>query len=161
MNRLMTPAFAAFTLLALSSCSGGDAITNVCGSFSSSFVIKDRMGQSVSTFSAGEPISFEMQVTNNGSTRRTLMANGGCMQVHFEVANTAKQVLWSSADNVACTAALQSVSYEAGQTQSFSATWNQQQRSGGQAANGSYTASALDATQCSSTLEKSGLFSIQ
>lgn len=143
-------------------CSDND--TTLCDGFASSFTIKDSNGQAVSAFTAGEPITFEAQLTNTSSTSRTLTLKGGCTHIYFRVLNGSEEHLWTSdcgGPESLCLCATCKVTYAAGETKIITANWDQQQFDGTQTPVGEYTVNALDDTQCSPALEKSGTFSIQ
>jgi hypothetical protein len=152
------------TFSMLSACSGnGSNNSTPCNTFSSSFTIKDRMGQAVSTFTAGETITFESRVTNTSDTSKTLTISAGCNQINFEAVNSSNQSVWASdcGPTSLCSCATNMFSYAPGETKIITADWNQQQQNGTQTPLGQYTANALDATQCSPELNKSAVFGIQ
>jgi len=61
--------------LVLISCSNGSGSNisqgkGACGQFSSELRIEDKFGQESTTFITGEPIEFNMRITNNGDLDR-------------------------------------------------------------------------------------------
>ena len=147
------------SLLALG-CSGSTETHNNCQAFSSTFAIKDRMGQTVSSFTQGEDIFFEGRITNTTLSNQSLDAGGGCSQIIFEARNDTETV-WGDHDRIACIQAITRVEYTAGETKTFNASWDQMKRDSNAAEIGEYTGHLVDSTPCSATLNKSAPFSIQ
>jgi len=98
-----------------------------CRTFSTSLTVKDRMNQSAAIFTAGEPITFDLQITNTANAPATLTAGSSCTAVVFEVVDAAtKQRFWGSADGIACIQMLQPRTYAPYETTANASTWNQQ-----------------------------------
>jgi Intracellular proteinase inhibitor len=132
-----------------------------CQNFSSTLIMKNRMGQQVNQFSAGEIISFENSVVNNSGSDVTITKTSGCPQVSFEVYNTTEpNIVWGSSDGQGCTASLEPVTFAPGETKIFSGEWNQ--TCGNlQAARGPYTVRTLDSTECWMRIDRNLTFTLQ
>src|SRR5436853_1722232 len=134
-----------------------------CQNFSSSLVMKDRMGQQVNQFSAGEMISFESAVTNNSANAVTITKTDGCPQVSFEVYSTAgnPNIVWGSSDGIACTQALEPVTFASGETKIFSGEWDQTFCGNTQTPPGQYRVRTLDSTECWARIEHEVTLTLQ
>jgi len=133
----------------------------LCTNFTSSLVVKDRMGQQVTRFSAGETVFFEATVTNSSSEAVTVTKPNGCGQISFDAFKSTAQLDWSSLTGAACTAALENVTYAPGETKRFTAQWNQSLCQGQQASVGQYTVRMQDSTQCFRRTNRSTSFTLQ
>ncbi len=138
-----------------------DAPPAYCEQFSSSLTVVDRNHQQSDSFVQGEDIGMELAVSNDDSVSHSLMAPDGCGQVRFEVRDSDGALLWTSHDDQVCTQAAVTIDYAAGTTRTFTAIWDQQRRDGAAAAIGDYSVTALDRSECSARLTRSGSFSIQ
>ena len=134
-----------------------------CQNFSSTLVMRDRMGQQVDLFPAGEVISFESAVTNNGSGAVTVTKADGCPQVSFQVYGTtgSPSIVWGSSDGLACTLALEPVTFAPGETKLFSGQWDQTFCGDTQTPPGQYRARTLDSTECWARIEKAVTLTLQ
>jgi hypothetical protein len=134
-----------------------------CQNFSSTLVMKDRMGQQVDQFSAGEMISFESAVTNNSASAVTVTKTDGCPQVSFEVYGPTgtPNIVWGSSDGIACTLALEPVTFAPGETKTFSREWDQTFCRGTQTPQGHYRVRTLDSTECWARIEKEVSLTLQ
>ncbi|MGQ0698321.1 MAG: BsuPI-related putative proteinase inhibitor [Panacagrimonas sp.] len=155
-----------FCVVALSACSDDDRNSGsgnggLCSPFTSTLAIKDRMNQVVSTFSAGEIISFEARVTNGSTSAQTLTTRNACAQVGFEASNSSAQIVWGSNDGITCGAALIDVTYAPGETKVYTAQWDQELQNNTQAPVGQYSVRSVDITQCSSAIDKTANFTLQ
>lgn len=129
-----------------------------CEALQSSFSITDRFQQPVGIFLPGEPITFELHVTNTSDTARSVTSPDSCPPVRFEVLDPFGEVVWSSADGLFCAQVVTTFTFDAAQTETFRATWDQRRRGGTPAPVGQYTARAVDRTACGTTLSGSGTF---
>jgi len=134
-----------------------------CQNFSSTLVMKNRMGQQVNQFSAGEMISFESAVTNNSGIAVTITKANGCPQVSFEVYGTTgtPNIVWGSSDGFACTLALEPVTFAPGETKIFSGEWDQTFCGNTQTLQGQYRVRTLDSTECWARIEKEVSLTLQ
>jgi hypothetical protein len=163
--------------LLLTACGGGDGddvadndgppfqrgrqnVPEKCGGFVSTLTIKDRMQQPVSSFIAGEPITFEMQITNGSSNVLELSSGSECTQ-GFYVTDRSNNTVWYSGDGVACTMEMRTHQLAPGASISFSRQWTQTNRSGQPVPAGQYTVYTADSTECSGALDQSEALSIQ
>lgn len=121
-----------------------------CQNFTSTLVTKNQSGQQISQFALGQPVSIESTVTNNSSSTVTITKASGCPQVGFEAYSTedTPNIVWSSADGIACTQATESATFAAGETKTFSAEWDQAACGGAQAPAGQYKVRTQDTTEC-------------
>jgi hypothetical protein len=97
-----------------------------CANFVSVFTIRDRMQQPVNSFVTGEPITFELQITNTSQSPQVLTGSDGCPPVEFKVQDASGRTVWGNLVNVACTAVITPLTYASSQTRSFTAKWLQQ-----------------------------------
>ncbi|MES2885549.1 MAG: BsuPI-related putative proteinase inhibitor [Pseudomonadota bacterium] len=120
-----------------------------CDSFTSSFALKNPAGMANSSFARGEAVTLELKITNNASSTKSLQVPDGCAQVQLEVdSNDPVCRVYSNAADGPCTQVVMQSSYAPGETKTFTAQWPQTGSSGRPAASGSYTAYAIDRTQC-------------
>jgi hypothetical protein len=139
------------TTLLLGACAVDDSGSRppaICDRFSVTFATLDANGQQRSSFAPGQEVRLLARVSNNSPQSQTLTIANGCPQVNFAVDNASGQTVWHSLANVACTQALRSDTYAAGETRSFSATWNQLRDDNTAAPPGNYTARAIDSSDC-------------
>jgi len=165
-SRLACVALAAFVA---SACDSSSTNPKLCGTFSTSLAVKDRMSQAATIFNPNEPITFELAITNTANAPATLTASSSCTAVVFEVHDSAQRRLWGSADGIACIAMLQPRTYAPFETVNHAATWDQ--RSSGAAVPpgtyavtadvGQYVSDSGGLINCRATLSKSATFRIQ
>lgn len=120
-----------------------------CDSFTSSFTLKNPAGTAGTSFARGEAVTLELKITNNASSPKTLQVPDGCAQVRLEVDSSDPVCrVYSNAGDGPCTQVVMESSYAPGETKTFTAQWPQTGSSGRPAAAGSFTAYAIDRTQC-------------
>jgi len=129
-----------------------------CEALQASFAITDRFQQPVGIFLPGEPITFELHVTNTSNEARSVTSPDSCPPVRFEVLDAFDQVVWSSADGLFCAQVVTTFTFDPADMETFRATWDQRRRNGTLAPVGQYTARAVDRTACGTTLSGSGSF---
>jgi Intracellular proteinase inhibitor len=103
--------------------------TNGIGSdgpiFVTSLAVEDASGNAVSTFNSGDPITFVLSVRNRSSSSQTISFNTA-QQYNFEVVDsgTATEVwTWSLGQSISPSTS--SLTFQAGETQTFTVTWDQ------------------------------------
>jgi hypothetical protein len=133
----------------------------ICENFSVTFATIDVNSQPKSTFAPGEAVRFLGRVTNDSAQSLVLTAANGCVHVNFAVDTAAGQNLWHSLDNETCTQALRAETYAAGESKTFTGSWNQLRRDGTAAPAGSYRARLVDSTECRDAFARSLPFTIQ
>lgn len=138
----------------------GQNVPEKCGAFVSTFIIKDRMQQPVSSFTAGEPVTFEMRITNSSSNNMEIGSGTDCTQ-GFYVTDRNDNLVWFSGDGVACTLQYIYNPLKPGESLSFTRQWNQTARNGQPVPVGQYTAHTADSTECGAALEKSAPLNVQ
>lgn len=165
------------TTLFLASCIGNDEQTptappppdamksepTYCQNLSSTLVIRDRMQQEVSQFSAGETIFLESTITNNSNSPVILSPSDLCPQVSFAVYRTAgtPDSVWASSDDRVCGQMIMPVTFPPGEAWTFSAEWNQTLRDNTQAPAGRYKVRTKDSTECRARIEKESSLILQ
>lgn len=152
--------------MALSACSdsgGGSSNGELCANFTSTLAIKDSMEQTVSVFGPLDAITFEARVTNNSTSPQVLFARTACPEVSFEVRNSSGQNVWISDENTGrfCPEGRADVAFSPGEIKTAKAEWNQVLKDFTRAPRGQYSVNSLDKTQCRSSIEKTGNFSVQ
>ncbi|MGQ0698631.1 MAG: BsuPI-related putative proteinase inhibitor [Panacagrimonas sp.] len=165
MNRTFLSVLAVIVLSACSD-SGGDAdsgTAELCGNFSSTLTINDRMEQAVSVFGPLDAITFEARVTNDSTSPQILTARTTCPEVSFEVRNNKGENVWISDENNGrfCQEVRTEVAFAPGETKTIRAEWNQVLRDSTRAPSGQYLVNSLDKTECRSSIEKTGDFRLQ
>jgi hypothetical protein len=149
---------------------GGSASTAACRTFATSLSLEDRMSQGANGFTPGEPITFELAITNTRNASATLTASSSCTAVVFEVTDSAQRRRWGSADQIACIQMLQPRTYAALETVRERVTWDQRSADGAVVAPGAYVVTASvgqyvsDAEgllDCRAELGKSATFTIE
>ena len=151
------------------SCTNGSTQPTVCGTFSTSLSVKDRMSQAAAVFNTNEAITFELAITNTANAPATLTASSSCTAVVFEVQDSAQRRLWGSADGIACIQMLQPRTYAPFETVNVPAAWDQRSsgaavppgRYGVTADVGQYVSDSGSLTDCHAELSKSATFRIQ
>jgi len=120
-------ALLALMLLGANQCQ--TSTTNGIGSdgpvFVTTLAVEDANGNAASTFNSGDPITFVLSVRNRSSTSQTISFSTG-QQYNFEVVDsgTATEVWsWSLTQSISPNSS--SLTINAGQTQTFTGTWNQ------------------------------------
>jgi len=137
--------------------------TGVCVLFSSELRVEDKFRQDSTLFAPGEPIVFNLRITNNDDSAAKL-GYDGCPFTRFVVLDSDNHDVF---DNVpagtACTQQLRTVDYAPRETKEFELEWNQV---GGdpstQVPTGQYTVNARDrSVECAGDLDRTGSFEIQ
>ena len=125
----------------------------VCNNFTSSLVLKNRAGNVISNAPRGEAVTLEYKVTNNSSNSQTLQVADGCGQADLSVDSVPVCTVYRSHDkNRVCTAAVTPMANAAGETKTFSSTWQQTDLAGRAVPTGDYAAVVKERSQCSSKL---------
>ena len=117
--------------------------TNGIGSdgpvFVTSLAVEDANGNPASTFLSATNIQFVLSIRNRSSSNQTISFNTA-QQYNFEVvqSGTANEVWTWSVNQQQFSQNTTSLTINAGQTQTFTVTWNQANDSGQQVPTGSY-----------------------
>lgn len=103
--------------------------TNGIGSdgpvFVTTLAVEDASGNAASTFSLGDPIQFVLSVHNRSSSSQTISFSTA-QQYNFEVVDsgTATEV-WTWSLGQSFSQSTSSLTFQAGETQTFTVTWDQ------------------------------------
>lgn len=164
---------AAVSLVVLAACSDGadpasgsppiSRGTGVCGVFGSELRIEDRFMQASPVFAPGEPITFNLRITNN-SDAPAMLGHDGCGPMHYVVFDAVGRAIFDTLPpDTACTQQYIVESYAPRETREFRYDWNQDTNDkAGQAATGTYTANVLDrSAECHGDLDRAGDFTIR
>lgn len=165
--RSRTFAYAAGCALALASCEDGTgpdfgSANGDCGEITSRLRIEDKFRQESATFNVGEPITFNLAITNNGRAP-TQLGYDGCGLIRVVVLGSHDQNVFDTLpEGTACVQLLQRTTYEPWETKSIDVAWNQTRRDGSQVAVGQYTVQARDRSlECKGELAAGARFAIQ
>jgi hypothetical protein len=152
--------------LALIACSNGSDSSGrgagVCGTFTSELRVEDKFSQESATFARGEPIAFDMRITNNSDSPAAL-GYDGCPSTRFVVLGARnRKVFDNMPEGTACAMLLRTIDYAPRETRQFELEWNQ---AGSDESSlvppGPYTVEARDrSVQCAGDLDRTGGFSI-
>lgn len=163
--------FLAVGALALAACTDGDSGgepeispgVGVCGVFSSELRIEDRFSQASPTFSPGEPITFDLQISNNSDAQATLGSDGCGPARYIVFASGDRAVFDTLPEGTACTQQYVAFDYAPRETRAFRLEWNQDTNDKtGQATAGDYTVNVRDrSAECHGDLDRVGNFRIQ
>jgi len=118
--------------------------TNAIGSdgpvFVTTLTVEDANNNPASTFSLSAPIQFVLSVRNRSSTSQTLSFNTA-QQYNFEVVDSGIATeVWTWSLGQSFSQSNSSLTINAGQTQTFSVTWNQLNDASQLVSTGSYEA---------------------
>jgi hypothetical protein len=158
--------YSAGCALALVSCSDGyspdlSPSNGACGWFSSQLRIEDKFSQRSTTFISGEPITFNMRITNNRDAPVTLVNPDLCPTIRFVVLDSGNGNVFDSAGQIYCAQVTMPVNHAPGETKEFEIEWKQTRSDdGSQVPAGEYT---IDARYrpCAGDLDRTGTFAIQ
>jgi len=152
-------------LLSASCTDGGTGVGNgACGSFGSELRIEDKLRQESTTFISGEPITFNLRITNHGDSPATLSYPDGCTSIRLVVSySRGRDVFDNMPAGIVCTAQVRTFTYAPREAKEFPLVWNQTPSSGGaQVPPGGYTVDARDRSlECAGDLDRGGAFAIQ
>lgn len=93
--------------------------------FVTTLAVEDANGNVASTFSSGDQIQFVLSVRNRSSTSQTLSFSTA-QQYNFEVLNSGTSTeVWTWSLGQSFSQSTSSLTFQAGETQTFTVTWNQ------------------------------------
>ena len=137
--------------------------SGVCGQFSSELRVEDKFSQESTLFAPGEPIVFNLRITNNDDSP-AMLGYDGCPFVRFVVSDSSNEGVFDNVpDGTACTLQLRTVDYASRETKEFPLEWNQVGSDPGtQVPAGQYTVNGRDrSVECAGELDRTGNFEIQ
>lgn len=143
--------------------SNAGAGSGVCGQLSSELLVEDKFSQESTTFISGEPIEFDMRITN-GSDSPAKLGYDGCPLIRFVVFDArSRNVFDSLPDGTPCTTLLRFIDYAPRETKEFKLEWKQTRSDGGsRVPPGQYTVNARDrSVECAGDLDRERSFTIQ
>ena len=109
-------------------------------SFTTVLILRDSNGAEKSSFMFGEPIRFELSITNLTDHPTTLQFNDAHTNDYLVVDNATHHLRWLWSQGMAFTQALTSITLDANATRTFTITWNGILADGTQLMPGTYQA---------------------
>ena len=110
------------------------------GSFTTVLILRDSNGAEKSSFMFGEPIRFELSITNRTDHSTTLQFNDGHTNDYLVVDGANHHLRWLWSQGMAFTQALTSITIDANATRTYTITWNGILADGTQLMPGTYQA---------------------
>ncbi len=107
--------------------------------FSASLVLRDGAGNATAEFDAGEPVTFELTVTNLLSEQQRIVFPDS-QTFEFEIRDPSGQKLWNWAHGQAFLTVLTAVEFAPGESKRFTHTWDQTGNDGRAVGPGDYDA---------------------
>jgi hypothetical protein len=102
---------------------GGDNDEN--GVFVTSLYVLDTTGEQTSEFSSGEEIQFELNIINTSSSRQTLEFVSGQQYDFFVRQAGTSDIIWLWSHDKAFAAYMSTLTFDPGETKSFTELWDQ------------------------------------
>lgn len=123
-----------------SSCEFGDGSGGIGPSFVTELSLRDASGLPSDTFARGEPIELRLTVRNRLSTAATVQFSDARTSDFVVIRQGSRVLVWKWSDGRAFPLVLTELEFAAGETKTFSVTWDQSDSSGQPVAAGVYEA---------------------